>query len=195
MKRPFFLTACLATLAACGGSQPTFTELQNDALALYDARTAEIATDPSDVVVLRGSALYDGVAYFEASGASVPTPIQVRGEMIVNVDFGLHDPSLTGQINKMVSYDEEALSGSLTFSADAEHRVYNDYSGEPPVSYIGFDAALSGSMTVPGGTGSENVDAQISGAFFGNDAELIAGGIRDYSGPLMINGGFVVRDN
>ncbi|MFT4742487.1 MAG: hypothetical protein ACI91Z_000460, partial [Yoonia sp.] len=60
MRFIYFVFAAALGLSACGGTQPTFDELQSEALALRDAKEAEDRTKWAAISPLTGSATYEG---------------------------------------------------------------------------------------------------------------------------------------
>ncbi|MFT5628944.1 MAG: hypothetical protein ACI82I_002464 [Gammaproteobacteria bacterium] len=194
MRFIYFVFAAALGLSACGGTQPTFDELQSEALALWDAKEAEDRTKWAAISPLTGSATYEGVGYFKATGSGVPADTFVRGQMTVDVAFGSGTPQMNGAITDFVAQTnfvdetEQTLAGELTFVVDATSLIF------APKDTIRYPAQLTGTLQAPGTDQIHEIDADIHGRFYGPDGQYLAGGITDDDGPLMINGGFVVEN-
>lgn len=187
-------TITLIALAGCGGSQlplvppPNFDDLQNTALSLWDAQDAQSRTTLIAVRELSGTATYNGVGYFEVSGETMPTTELVRGVMNVEVTFSDQTPDIDGMIDSFVSESGQSLQGQLDFSMSPQDDVFTG------TRYPRFNTPLLGTLQVPDTQTVEDIDASIIGAFVGDDGQFIAGNIIDTSGPIRIDGGFVVQD-
>lgn len=172
-RAPVSLLA-LIVAAGCSGSgddggaqpdaQPTFAELQAEAVALED-RTAQLGlTDPGTLPV-SGSASFDGVIGLGSDGAN-GAPGDFGGTIALAVDFGSDE--LAGEATDFVTAGEDRIDGTLAITASAIDRA-SDPSVEPTYS---FD--MAGTLVEEDGDAFD-VDMVGDGAFLGSDGEATFG--------------------
>lgn len=184
----FVVLSCVAFvgLSACGGSKPTFDELQTDARRLYDIiddqpRTTMGATRAE----LTGGANYTGVMYGGLSGEQIDGRVFTRAEMSVNVEFVGGNIPISGRIVNFVTEDGENLTGSLNFDGLIQPDRYRDATT--------LSTELTGNLESPGSGRQVTISGQIRGTLYGTNAGQIGGNVYDNSGELMLNGGWIVE--
>jgi|GEM_PF-5376544 len=136
-------------------------------------------TDIADVPTT-GSATYSGTTGFNVR-MSTSEQTQMFGAIELTTFFA-GDGDVTGQIEEIYSdgniFTEEnagAVEGELIISNGAILRDQPDPRFNPQ-----FEAELTGTLVEPDGR-TENYDGTIDGRFYGDDLEMVSGGINGQS--------------
>lgn len=171
--RPIASLSILAVLAACGGSnngsmsnptqmpgqnKPLLEALQADNQALFQT---PVATLPAS-----GGADYTGYAQLALNGATASDFVgEAVGIAELRVDVTAGNPSLSGT---MTDFDDRSgtYDGTLTVTSDG--------SGMEAGRTVA-NANVTGTLTRNTGQVAE-IDADIVGRFFGDDATYLVGG-------------------
>lgn len=167
--------ACLAALAACGGTEGlppeaalSYDELFEQGRVIYDA-AARTPVTPEANMPATGTAGYAGIAAI----SSVP------------LTHSVDDGELLGTVRMDADFASNSVSGTMgNFREDFTDAAYQ---GELKVengqiSGNGFTADVSGQLSPQGGSGV-TYDGVMAGEFRGNSAEMIDGG---FSGTITL---------
>ncbi|MDB6452592.1 hypothetical protein [Falsirhodobacter sp. 20TX0035] len=167
----------VAALAACsdsdGGSSrdesPSFAELatRNEEMADRVAAMAETTTLPT-----AGSATYEGTGAFNV-GADAST--DMLAELTLEANFETSE--VGGEFSNFVGADGREIGGELTVQ-------------DSVANLNAFDAQVAGTLD---DNGAKEVDALMSGAFRGADAEAVSGTIEGTIGSDTLGGDFVAE--
>ncbi len=168
----FVIAGCEESSSA--GIDTSYDDLVDQFVALGDTVDALETLDPTEVPTV-GSASYSGVLVFEGPDDGLDTNF-LAGDMSMTADFA--NSEVSGSAGNFVNADDEEYSGSLTVSNGT---IFNDVVLE---DFYTYSADIAGSLS--GADNEVDVDGELGGDFFGDDAEY-AGGVIE--GTLDVNDG------
>lgn len=187
----FMAFACLALvgLAACGGTQRSFEEMDKDRERIFEELISKGDTPRARAdAVFRGGASYTGVSYGSLSADTRADYEFFNSEVNVDVVLGQGAPVISGSLTNFITEDEEALAGSLSFDGTLVATSNGSGAGN-----YGLNTDLTGSIESPFDDGLVAIDATIVGLPFGYDAGWLGGRIRDSAGDVRVNGSWVTE--
>lgn len=177
-----FATTAVLALAACGGGSSgvsNFQTLGNDGIALLNKHQNATPTPLQNIPI--GNFNYSGVAAYSALNTSNAALILDNALAVssINLNANFSTNSISGSLSNFVDIDNFTASGSVPLSGS--------------ISGNGFTA--SGSAILVNGFDGSNAftSANISGNFYGNQADAAFGLMSASFGGISGSGVFIAE--
>lgn len=182
--------SAIALLAACGGGSSgasNFQTLGNQGFALINKHQNANATTVQGMPV--GTFNYSGVAAYSTMLSSNADTILDNALAVSSIDLtaNFREKKITGQLSNFVDSENYTASGSIPLSGAITANGFTSSGAD------GFTAQGSGILVSSFDNSDIFTSANISGGFFGSQANVASGLMTASYGGISVRGVFVAE--